>query len=99
MFSLAGLIDLCGVAVLSYALYVVSYWVYANFVRSDDLQRYQGRDTWAVVTGGSDGIGLALAERLAFRGFNVLVTGRNEEKLKKVCDRLKGTKWGFDMFV
>ena len=90
MLSLSRLIDICGVSILSYALFILAHWIYANFIRYDDLKRYKGRDTWAIVTGGSDGIGLAFAERLAHRGFNVLITGRNEEKLKGVCERLKG---------
>ena len=90
MFGLSLLIDICGIAVLLYAVYTVFYWIYVNFVRKDSLQRYKGRDTWAIVTGGSNGIGLAFAERLATRGFNVLITGRNEEKLKRVCEELAG---------
>lgn len=50
------------------------------------LQRYahvsaDGRLPWALVTGASDGIGRAFAEELALRGFNVVLHGRNKEKL------------------
>lgn len=37
----------------------------------------------AVITGGSDGIGLALAARFLARGTRVLVTGRSTEKLAR----------------
>ena len=44
------------------------------------------KNEWAVVTGGSDGIGLAIAKNLAARGFNIVVVGRN---ITKVHQKLK----------
>jgi gluconate 5-dehydrogenase len=48
----------------------------------------------ALVTGGSKGIGLAIASGLAYFGAEVIITGRNEESLKKATDELvkKGYK-------
>lgn len=85
------IVNIGGIAILCHALFNVAFWIYVNFVRVDDLSRYKKspRDTWALVTGGSDGIGLAFVKGLANRGFNVLITGRNESKLMNVCDRLK----------
>ena len=38
-----------------------------------------GKDgTWAVVTGGSDGIGLAMCKKLCNEGFNICIIARNE---------------------
>lgn len=37
-------------------------------------------ETWALVTGGSDGIGFAIARRLASEGYSILIIGRNEVK-------------------
>lgn len=54
-------------------------------LHSSKLQRYKhGSESWALVTGASDGIGLAFVNELANRGFNVILHGRNEEKMKKV---------------
>jgi short-subunit dehydrogenase len=36
-----------------------------------------------MVTGASDGIGLAYCKLLAQEGFNIIMVSRNEEKLKK----------------
>lgn len=41
-----------------------------------------------VVTGGSRGIGLAIAKKLLSEGAEVLITGRTEETLKSVCKQL-----------
>lgn len=38
---------------------------------------------WAVVTGGTDGIGLAIAKELAKRGHSIIIVSRNEDKLTK----------------
>lgn len=37
---------------------------------------------WALITGGSDGIGLAFARLLADRGLNLVLIGRNTDKLE-----------------
>jgi len=42
----------------------------------------------AIVTGGSDGIGLAIAEIFAKNGANVILIARSEEKLKSVQQKL-----------
>lgn len=42
----------------------------------------------ALVTGGSSGIGLALADRLADRGMTVLLAARGEERLGRAVSRL-----------
>ena len=41
-------------------------------------------DSWAVVTGGTDGIGLEYAKAFANKGFNLLIISRNPEKLSNV---------------
>ncbi len=40
-----------------------------------------GEDSWAVVTGSSDGIGFECAKHLAEKGFNIVLMARNLEKL------------------
>lgn len=47
------------------------------------VERY-GSGTWAVVTGASDGIGKAIALELGRKGFNIILIGRDKEKLLKV---------------
>lgn len=46
-------------------------------------------NTYALVTGGSRGLGKATAIALAKEGIHVAITGRNEEKLKIVSDEIK----------
>lgn len=43
-----------------------------------------GPDSWAVVTGATDGIGLEYAKELGKKGYNLLLISRNPEKLENV---------------
>jgi 17beta-estradiol 17-dehydrogenase / very-long-chain 3-oxoacyl-CoA reductase len=66
----------------------ILHWLYAS-----GLPRYlrispDGQASWALITGASDGIGLALADELGARGFNVVLHGRNKDKLARVRDQL-----------
>ena len=50
------------------------------------------RDAVALVTGGSEGIGRAIAEALMHQGCKVTITGRREEVLKNTAEEL-GLDW------
>lgn len=54
----------------------------------------------AIITGGSRGLGKAMALLLAQEGVNIGITGRNEEKLKAVAEELKevGVKVAYAAF-
>jgi 3-oxoacyl-[acyl-carrier protein] reductase len=46
------------------------------------------KDIKAIVTGGSSGIGLEIAKQLTEQGATVLITGRDEEKLKRASKEI-----------
>lgn len=70
-------------------------FTYTHFLRSTSIRRYNhtsdGRpgSSWAIVTGASDGIGKGFAEELCLHGFNVVLHGRNETKLKALQQEFK----------
>ncbi|KAK3115334.1 hypothetical protein LTR53_005419 [Teratosphaeriaceae sp. CCFEE 6253] len=74
-----------GTAVLLLTAYRFSLFLW-GYVRPSTLQRYCHSQTgsWALVTGANDGIGRAFADELLDRGFNLLLHGRNPEKLERV---------------
>lgn len=52
------------------------------------LVNFQWEGKTALITGSSRGIGYAIAESLAKLGINVMINGRNEDKLVSAIDRL-----------
>lgn len=45
--------------------------------------------SWAVVTGGSDGIGLAICKKLAKEGFNICIVSRTESKIIEKLEEIR----------
>jgi len=76
-------------------LYQLASFTHLNLLHQTTIGRYAARSrdgrptTWALVTGGSDGIGKGFAEELCQRGFNVILHGRNEKKLDGVKAELE----------
>lgn len=78
------------------ALFVILYGGFAGFLiwtatcallRPQDLaKKYNAK--WAVVTGGSSGIGLAIAERLAEQGVSVVIVAVGDAVLEKAVTSL-----------
>ena len=68
-------------------------WFY--FLRPTDTYRkyLTGPRPYALITGATDGIGKALAKELYDKGFNLIVHGRNEEKILSVIDELKSSSF------
>ena len=66
----------------------LALWLYAAFLRpAKPLRRRYG--AWAVVTGATDGIGRALAFRLAVADLGIVLVGRNPDKLDAVSADLR----------
>lgn len=58
----------------------------ANIVSINPTNIHKGKRI--LITGGSRGIGYAIAKKLVAEGATVMITGRNEETLKKVSEEL-----------
>lgn len=58
-------------------------FVNTNTIPSDDILK----EKIVLITGGSDGIGLSIAKKFVKQGAIVVITGRNEDKLKTSCEK------------
>lgn len=87
-----ALIALIGLSTIIYIVYQIIIFIYYNFFSKTSLKKYQNGHSWAIVTGSTDGIGLAFAQELAQYGFNILLVGRNKEKLENVKQNIQTLK-------
>ncbi|XP_078447516.1 very-long-chain 3-oxoacyl-CoA reductase 1-like [Wolffia australiana] len=68
-------------------LFSILQWTYVYVIRpGKNLAKY---GQWVVITGPTDGIGKAMAFELARKGMNLVLVGRNPEKLFKVSCQIK----------
>jgi NADP-dependent 3-hydroxy acid dehydrogenase YdfG len=58
-------------------------------LKAEPLKHPNG-DTIVMVTGGSSGIGKAVAEQFALNGYKVIITGRRNERLQEIKTELLG---------
>ncbi|GAD99185.1 short chain dehydrogenase/reductase, putative [Paecilomyces variotii No. 5] len=88
--SVTDTLTLAGAATSFYLFTQFARHLYI-YLRPSSIGKYRSKDkeTWALVTGASDGIGLGFAQELCRRGFNVFLHGRNREKLLGIQARLK----------
>lgn len=93
MSSATTLLQILGAALLLRCVYIVSRFV-RPYITPSGLHRFlHGADTYALVTGASDGIGRAIARELYRRGFNIILHGRNEDKLWKAAEIIRKEGW------
>ena len=47
------------------------------------------KQAWAIVTGGGSGLGLAIAKRLAGQGYDIVIVGRNAQRLSDAAAAIR----------
>jgi len=68
---------------LKYLYYLLVTFGFKNYV---EFKKY---GSWAVVTGGTNGIGKALANQLASKGVNIIIISRDNSKLKQTAAEIE----------
>lgn len=85
--SLLVLFAFIGAVIFLRSLFAAARAVWVFFLRpGKNLKANLGQ--WAVITGCTDGIGKAYAEALAASRFNLVLIGRNTDKLQALSDQL-----------
>jgi 17beta-estradiol 17-dehydrogenase / very-long-chain 3-oxoacyl-CoA reductase len=70
---------------LIYFLAKLVYSIYRNVFFYDQIVDFTSCGKWAIVTGGSDGIGLAYANELAQRGLNLVLISNAQRDLERAA--------------
>jgi short-subunit dehydrogenase len=71
-------------------------YLYGKVIQVKTAQFKEKYGPYALVAGGSDGLGFAFAEAIARRGLNLVLIARREDRLKAAAARLKET-YGIDV--
>jgi 17beta-estradiol 17-dehydrogenase / very-long-chain 3-oxoacyl-CoA reductase len=82
------IINLLGLFALLKAIKHGYYIVWELFQKGYNWVDRYGENSWAVVTGASDGIGWEFCREIAKRGLNVVLLSRTESNLQKRCKEL-----------
>jgi 17beta-estradiol 17-dehydrogenase / very-long-chain 3-oxoacyl-CoA reductase len=93
---LNGVLAAVGLAMVLLSAYRFGVFVRV-YLRPSSLAKYLSNGAYAVVTGATDGIGKAVAMELAGRGFNIVLHGRNHEKLDTVKSQIQAAHAGCEV--
>jgi 17beta-estradiol 17-dehydrogenase / very-long-chain 3-oxoacyl-CoA reductase len=91
---LLSLLKIVGFLKLLELLYRFWWTIKRNMRTTDYMTERYGNGSWAVITGGSDGIGLAMGKELARRHFNIVIVGRNAPKMADAARVIKAVREG-----
>jgi 17beta-estradiol 17-dehydrogenase / very-long-chain 3-oxoacyl-CoA reductase len=80
IFELYGKI---AIVLLSLKLLKILWNNYLIYLFGCGVEWCGGPDSWAVITGSTDGIGLSYAQQMAKKGYSLLLISRNPEKLNQ----------------
>ena len=75
------LLALIGVLKIILPIYNIILTIFYHLKPLKSLTQRYGEKTWAVITGGTDGIGFGFCEELAEQGFNICIISRNKDKI------------------
>lgn len=97
-----SIIEVLGVATLFYLVFKLLNFIANTFLLpSTNWSKYGTKsNSWAVVTGSTDGIGKEFALQLATKGLNIILVARDAEKLKATKQEIeKNSKVSIVTFV
>lgn len=78
-----------GLLTATYFVQRSASFVWFYYLRPSSIHKFlHGKEPYALITGASDGIGRAIAQELYEKGFNLILHGRNETKLKGVIEQI-----------
>lgn len=88
--SLPTIFPLLGLLFALYCVWGALDFIWFHYLRPKSYTKFlHGTKPYALITGATDGIGRSTAKELYARGFNLILHGRNEEKMKEAVEEVK----------
>ena len=85
--NLPAIFPLLGLLLVLHCVWGVMDFIWFHYLRPKSYTKFlHGTKPYAVITGATDGIGRSTAKELYAKGFNLILHGRNEEKMKGVIE-------------
>ena len=73
-------------------------FIIRKYLHPNPINKYKRTNAYAIVTGASEGVGKAYAERLAKEGFNLILIARRKELLEKIKNHLE-SEYKIDVII
>jgi len=88
--NLPAIFPLLGVLLALYYAWGVLDFIWFHYLRPTSWTRFlHSTRPYALITGATDGIGKSTAKELYSKGFNLILHGRNEEKMKRAVEEVR----------
>ena len=94
------LISLFGLVLVLHFVKDILFTLWVLFIAKPlNLQSIYGSNSYAIITGGSKGIGLSIAKEFARRGFNLVLIARNQSDLQRAQTLLSKINPKIDILI
>lgn len=88
--NIPAIFSLLGLFIAPRYIWGVVDFIWFHYLRPTSWTRLlHGAKPYALVTGATDGIGRGTAKELYAKGFNLILHGRNEEKMKQTVEEVR----------
>ena len=88
--NLPAIFPFLGLLLVLYHAWGVLDFIWFHYLRPASWTRFlHSTKPYALITGATDGIGKSTAKELYMKGFNLILHGRNEEKMKRAVEEVR----------
>jgi 17beta-estradiol 17-dehydrogenase / very-long-chain 3-oxoacyl-CoA reductase len=90
--NLPAIFPLLGLLLALSRVWGILDFIWFHYLRPKSYTKFlHGTKPYVLITGATDGIGRSTAKELYAKGFNLILHGRNEEKMKGIVEVVKAT--------
>ena len=80
------------------ALLFIWRFIIRKIINPNPIRKYKQKESYALITGASEGVGKAYAKRLAKEGFNLILIARRKQLLQEIKEELE-SQYKIDVII